>query len=69
MMTSAHVDTMNGQQQGAEADAGYERMISPRFAQALRNSPQSRHDWLAVADQLSDDFERRFCLRRAEEMG
>jgi hypothetical protein len=67
MTTSAHADMLDDQRHGAELEACHERMVSPRFAQALRDNPQSRRDWLAVAAQLSDDYERGFCLRRAEE--
>jgi hypothetical protein len=68
MTTSFCTDKIDGQQPYAAPHAGDERMISPRFAQVLRENSRRRQDWIAAAEQLSNDYERRFCLRRAGEL-
>ena len=65
-MTTPTDATIRDARSGA-TDSSDERMISPRFAQALRDNSPEPHDWLLAAEQLSDDYERRFCLRRAHE--
>ncbi|MBC8075835.1 MAG: hypothetical protein H7Y32_07150 [Chloroflexales bacterium] len=66
MMTTPHADTLNDKRHGAALDTCDERMVSPTFAQALRDNSHQHQDWLAVAQQLSDDYERSYCLRRAQ---
>src|SRR5215470_10608270 len=41
------------------------RPYSSLFARALREDSNLALDWLYVADKVSDDLEREYCLKRA----